>query len=58
MLSSSSASLQTNPDYSNCTIIHRDCSNDDDDGGVKAVKKREILDCWSVDGFVRPENVG
>ncbi|CDY20644.1 BnaC08g14140D [Brassica napus] len=33
--SSSSASLQTIPDYSNCTI----------------------RDCWSVDGFVRPEEV-
>ncbi|CAF2108069.1 unnamed protein product [Brassica oleracea var. botrytis] len=57
--SSSSASLQTIPDYSNCTVIHRDCSNDDDDGGgVKAAKKKdEIRDCWSVDGFVRPEEV-
>ncbi|CAN7035886.1 hypothetical protein IGI04_032557 [Brassica rapa subsp. trilocularis] len=53
---SSSASVQTVPDYSNCTVIHRDCSNDDDD--VKAAKKKaEIRDCWSVDGFVRPEEV-
>jgi len=53
---SSSASVQTVPDYSNCTVIHRDCSNDEDD--VKAAKKKdEIRDCWSVDGFVRPEEV-
>ncbi|KAL0797604.1 hypothetical protein Bca101_052778 [Brassica carinata] len=55
---SSSANLQTAPDYSNCTVVHRDCSNDDDDGGGKAAEeKRKSRDCWSVDGFVRPENV-
>ncbi|KAJ4879108.1 hypothetical protein Rs2_36162 [Raphanus sativus] len=57
--SSSSANLQTIPDYSNCTVIHRDCSNDDDDEYGKAAEKKKpkIRDCWSVDGFVRPENV-
>ncbi|XP_010490870.1 PREDICTED: uncharacterized protein LOC104768578 [Camelina sativa] len=64
---SSSTHLQTIPfstttDYSNCTVIHRDCpgndENDDDGGGggVKA-EKPKVPDCWSTDGFVRPENL-
>ncbi|KAF8108055.1 hypothetical protein N665_0115s0065 [Sinapis alba] len=60
IFSSSSANLQTIPDYSNCTVIHRDCTSDDenhDDDDGKAEKKRKIRDCWSVDGFVKPENV-
>ncbi|KAL0694497.1 hypothetical protein Bca4012_061677 [Brassica carinata] len=61
--SSSSATLQTVSDYSNCTVIHRDCTgddenHDDDDKKAAAAKaKRRDRDCWSVDGFVRPENL-
>lgn len=64
---SSSTHLQTipfsTPDYSNCTIIHRDCTgndeNDDDGGGGRGVKaeKPKDRDCWSIDGFIRPENL-
>ncbi|CAH8251795.1 unnamed protein product [Arabidopsis lyrata] len=61
---SSTTNLQSipfsSPDYSNCTIIHRDCTgndeNESDDGGVKA-EKPKVRDCWSIDGFVRPENL-
>lgn len=61
---SSTTNLQSipfsTPDYSNCTIIHRDCTgnddNESDDGGVKA-EKPKVRDCWSIDGFVRPENL-
>ncbi|KAG7653765.1 Glycosyl transferase family 14 [Arabidopsis suecica] len=61
---SSTTNLQSipfsTPDYSNCTIIHRDCTgndeNDDGGGGVKAEKPKD-RDCWSIDGFVRPENL-
>uniref|UniRef100_A0A1J3HZV7 Core-2/I-branching beta-1,6-N-acetylglucosaminyltransferase family protein n=1 Tax=Noccaea caerulescens TaxID=107243 RepID=A0A1J3HZV7_NOCCA len=63
--STTTTNLQTipfsTPDYSNCTIIHRDCTGNDendDDGrrGVKAEKPKD-RDCWSIDGFVRPENL-
>ncbi|KAJ0237610.1 hypothetical protein HA466_0245560 [Hirschfeldia incana] len=56
--SSSAAALQTVPDYSNCTVVHRDCSGDDEnhDDDKKAMKQKD-RDCWSVDGFVRPENL-
>ncbi|VYS45610.1 unnamed protein product [Arabidopsis thaliana] len=61
---SSTTNLQSipfsTPDYSNCTIIDRDCTgnddNESDDGGVKA-EKPKVRDCWSIDGFVRPENL-
>ncbi|KAG2267821.1 hypothetical protein Bca52824_062376 [Brassica carinata] len=56
--SSSSATLQTVSDYSNCTVIHRDCTGDDENHDDDAAKrKRRDRDCWSVDGFVRPENL-
>ncbi|KAF8110020.1 hypothetical protein N665_0088s0035 [Sinapis alba] len=58
--SSSAATLQTlpfstTPDYSNCTVIHRDCTGDDENHDDD--EKRKDRDCWSVDGFVRPENL-
>ncbi|CAL9214398.1 unnamed protein product [Arabidopsis halleri] len=62
---SSTTNLQSipfsTPDYSNCTIIHRDCTGNDENndgggGGVKAEKPKD-RDCWSIDGFVRPENL-
>ncbi|EOA36126.1 hypothetical protein CARUB_v10012092mg [Capsella rubella] len=60
---SSSTHLQTipfstSPDYSNCTVIHRDCTGNDenDDDRVKAEKPKD-RDCWTIDGFVRPRNL-
>ncbi|CAA7020705.1 unnamed protein product [Microthlaspi erraticum] len=59
--SSTTTNLQTSPDYSNCTVIHRDCTGDDenDDDGRREAKaeKPKGRDCWSIDGFVRPENL-
>ncbi|KFK43315.1 hypothetical protein AALP_AA1G108500 [Arabis alpina] len=54
---STTTNLQTipfsSPDYSNCTIIHRDCRDEDEAEKPKKVKR----DCWSIDGFVRPVNL-
>ncbi|CAN6877988.1 unnamed protein product [Brassica oleracea] len=55
--SSSSAALQTVPDYSNCTVVHRDCAGGDDENHDDDAAKRKDRDCWSVEGFVRPENL-
>ncbi|CAN8294462.1 unnamed protein product [Cochlearia groenlandica] len=53
-------------DNSNCTIINRDCTgNEEKDkggggGGAKAAAAAEKpmeRDCWSIDGFVKPENL-
>lgn len=54
--SSAGVALQTVPDYSNCTVVHRDCDGDEDDK-KEAATKRKDRDCWSVAGFVRPENL-
>ncbi|CAF2082365.1 unnamed protein product [Brassica rapa] len=56
--SSSSAALQTVPDYSNCTVVHRDCAGGDDENhDDDAAEKRRDRECWSVEGFVRPGNL-
>ncbi|KAG5391753.1 hypothetical protein IGI04_021716 [Brassica rapa subsp. trilocularis] len=56
--SSSSAALQTVPDYSNCTVVHRDCAGGEDENhDDDAAEKRRDRDCWSVEGFVRPGNL-
>ncbi|XP_009148352.1 glycosyltransferase BC10-like [Brassica rapa] len=56
--SPSSAALQTVPDYSNCTVVHRDCAGGEDENhDDDAAEKRRDRECWSVEGFVRPGNL-
>ncbi|ESQ35836.1 hypothetical protein EUTSA_v10007760mg [Eutrema salsugineum] len=58
---SSTANLQTapfsTPDYSNCSVIHRDCTGNDENDDERKAEKPKDRDCWSIDGFVRPENL-